>query len=197
MKFFKYIILFFLLTCNIFAGSTPNDKATGVFLAIGVGPRLPLGVFGSSSSFGYGFNVEFSYTDNEILPVFVFGKIGFEQYAGSTDFYQTTDYTHFSTTMMPVNVGARYYLPPILEQFVLILPAFEVSASYALVQELNEFKAGTGKSNFIDTKSKFGFSLGASVSMFILELSGNYNFFNGNQTASVDLKARLPLFISF
>lgn len=194
---FRLLILTLLLSANLFAGGLPADKATGVFLSIGVGPRVPLGVFANSTSFGYGFNMEFAYTDNEVLPVFLFGKIGFEQYSGSTDFYQESDYTHFSTNLLPVNVGARYYLPPILEQVVLILPAFEVSASYALVQELNEFKAGSGRNNYIDTKSKFGFSIGASISMFLLELSGNYNFFNGNQTASVDLKARLPLFVSF
>ncbi len=193
----KFLILCLLFSANIFAGGLPADKATGVFLSIGVGPRVPLGVFARSTSFGYGFNMEVSYTDNEVLPVFLFGKIGFEQFSGSTDFYQETEYTHFSTNMLPVNIGARYYLPPILEQVVLILPAIEISASYALVQELNEFKAGSGRNNFIDTKSKFGFSLGASISMFLLELTGNYNFFNGNQTASVDLKARLPLFISF
>jgi hypothetical protein len=189
--------LCFLFTAGLFAGGLPADKATGVFLSVGVGPRLPIGVFANSTSFGYGFNMEFSYTDNEVLPVFLFGKIGFEQYSGSADFYQESDYTHFSTKMMPVNLGARYYLPPILEQFVLILPAVEFSASYALVQELNEFKAGSGKNNFIDTKGKFGFSIGAGISMFLLEIMGNYNFFNGTQTLSVDLKARLPLFVSF
>lgn len=194
---FKIFILCILAYFNLFAGGAPADKATGVFLAIGVGPRLPVGVFARSTSFGYGFNMEFAYTDNEVLPIFIFGKIGFEQYSGSTDFYQESDYTHFSTNILPINVGVRYYLPPILEQVVLILPAIEISASYGLVQELNEFKSGSGRNNFINTQSKFGFNIGASISMFLLEITGNYNFLNGNQTASVDLKARLPLFISF
>ncbi len=193
----KILIICFLSFFNLFAGGIPNDKATGVFLAIGVGPRIPVGNFSGTTALGYGFNLELSYTDNETLPIFLFGQLGFEQYPGSTEFYQESSYSHFSTNILPVHVGARYYFPPILEQFVLILPSVEFSASYALVQELNEFKAESGRSNFIDTKNKFGFSIGASISMFILELTGNYNFYDGNQTVSVDLKARLPLFINF
>lgn len=195
----KLKILFFCLFTfiSLFAGGLPDDKASGIFLSVGVGPRLPIGTFNGSSSIGYGFNMEFSYTDNETLPLFLFSKIGFEQYSGSTEFYQESDYTHFSTNIMPVNLGVRYYLPPILEQVVIVMPALEISATYALVQELNEFKTGTGRSNFIETKSKFGFNIGASVSMFLLELTGNYSFLNGNQTISADLKVRLPLFVSF
>lgn len=195
----KYKILFFCLFSfiSIFAGEPSYDKVTGSFMALGVGPRLPVGTFSNTSSFGFGGNVEFSYTDNEILPVFVFAKIGYDQYAGSADFYQGSDYSHFSTKMLPINVGLRYYFPPIFEQFEYILPAIEVSAAYAVSQELNEFKIGTGRNNFISTKNKFGFSIGASISMFIVELSGNYNFFYGNQTLSIDLKTRLPIAVTF
>ena len=39
----KLLLILILLTVKTFAIDPPAEKATGVFLAFGVGPRLPLG----------------------------------------------------------------------------------------------------------------------------------------------------------
>ena len=137
----NFLIIFVLVfAVNSFAIDPPASRAQGVFLAFGVGPRLPLGDFSNSTDIGYGFNIELSYTDNEFLPVFLFANIGFEQYPGAQSFYQETDYSNFSTNSIPINVGARYYFSPLVEQVVLLIPIIELSASYTYTQELNEFK---------------------------------------------------------
>ena len=85
----NFLIIFVLVfAVNSFAIDPPASRAQGVFLAFGVGPRLPLGDFSNSTDIGYGFNIELSYTDNEFLPVFLFANIGFEQYPGAQSFYQ-------------------------------------------------------------------------------------------------------------
>lgn len=193
----KILFLLLILPAVTIAKDPPAEKARGIFLAIGVGPRLPVSYFANSTDLGYGFNMEISYTDNEYLPFFLFAKIGFEQYPGSNDFYQSTDHANLATSILPAHAGIRYYFPPMLENIVLLIPIVEVSAAFSYYEILHEYKAGTEKSNFIEENSKVGLSVGAGISMFMMEILGAYNYFETNQFIAVDLKVRLPLFINF
>lgn len=193
----KYIfILILFISPNTFCEKPPSSKATGFFLGFGVGPRIPLGGFSNTTDIGYGLNIEFSYTDNEFLPVFLFANIGFEQYPGSQNYFEETDYSNFHTNALPINIGARYYFKPILENIVLLMPLIQVSGSYTYYQKLHEFDSWAGKNNYLEENSKFGFSVGAGVSMFLMELLASYNYNPGNQFLSFDLKVRIPLYIN-
>ena len=197
LKKLKYfLILIILISSQSFGEKPPSSKATGFFLAFGVGPRVPIGNFANTSILGYGVYVEFSYADNEILPV-LFATLGFEQYPGSQDFFQETNYSNFHTNALPINVGARYYFAPMLENIVLLMPIIQVSASYTYYEKLHEFDSGTGMSNYLEDNSKFGFSVGAGVSMFMMELLAAYNYNPQDQFLSLDLKVRIPLYINF
>jgi hypothetical protein len=195
----KILLLIFLLSLpGILKSQTPNEsKARGVFLSFGVGPRLPLGFFANSSDIGYGFNIEFSYTDNNYLPIFIFAKAGFETYPGSQSFYQQSDYSNYSTNILPINAGIRYYFKPLLENVVLFMPVVEASVGYTYYNKLNEFKASSLRSNYTQKSSKIGLSVGGGISMFLMEILATYNYFQSNQYIAVDLKVRLPLYITF
>ncbi len=193
----KIILTIFILNSILFADQPPAEKARGFFFSIGVGPRLPVSSFASQSDLGYGFHLEFSYTDNEYLPIFIFAKAGFEQYPGSSEFYQTSAYNNLSTTSFPVTMGARYYFSPITENVVLFMPIVEVAAVYNFVSRNHQFKPSTTRTNFTEEVSKFGVSAGVGISMFLVEIIMNYNYFSSFQSVGVDLKVRLPLFISF
>ena len=197
MKKIVTVLLIFIFLSVSYAENPPAEKARGVFISFGVGPRLPINYFSNSSDLGYGFNLEFSYTDNEYLPFFLFTKIGYEQFPGSQDFYKITDYTNFSTTAIPINLGMRYYFAPLLENVVLFMPVVEISAAYVYLQKLNEFKPTANKANFTETTSKIGISGGVGVSMFMMEIMATYNFFQTNQYVALDLRIRLPLFMSY
>ncbi len=198
IKSFKYLLLIFILFQTILFGEKPpSSKATGFFIAFGVGPRIPIGDFSNTTDLGYGVNVEFTYTDNEYLPVFLFANIGFEQYPGSQNFFQESDYSNFHINSIPINIGARYYFSPLLENIVLLMPIVQVSAAYTYYQTLNEFDQNSGRNNFLENENKFGFSAGAGISMFMMELLASYNYMPKNQFISVDLKVRIPLYINF
>jgi hypothetical protein len=186
-----------LLSSLIYAGGAPADKARGLFVSFGVGPRLPVDDFSRSTDVGYGFNVELSYTDNEYLPVFLFTRIGFEQYPGSQDFYESTPYSNFSTTSIPFNMGGRIYFSPMLENVVLFMPFIEVSGAFNYYSKLHQFKILSGRVNYSEDVTKIGASAGVGISMFLMEILASYNYFHSNQFLSVDLKVRLPLYIIF
>ncbi len=191
-----FLLLILILQGNAFAGEPPASKAVGVFLAAGVGARLPIGDFSNSTDLGYGLNVEASYTDSDHLPFFVFARLGYEQFPGSQDFYQGTDYSNYSTTIIPVSLGVRYYFGPLVENVVLLMPIVEGSVSYTYFQVLNEFKADAGRSNFKEDLWKFGGTVGAGLSMFILEIMANYTYYESNQYLSFNLNIRLPIFVN-
>ena len=191
------IPLIILFTFNSFAIDPPVSKARGIFLAFGVGPRLPISDLSNSTDLGYGFNIEVSYTDNEYLPFFLFVNVGFEQYPGSQSFYQETDYSNFSTNALPVNVGIRYYFHPLLEQIVLLIPIVELSASFTYFQKLHEFKFDSDRINFKEVMTKLGVTGGIGLSMFMMEIMAAYHYMETSQFISIDLKVRIPLFINF
>lgn len=193
----KIFIVIFLLLIQAGTFAKPADKARGFFVAFGVGPRLPLASFSNRSDIGYGFDVEFSYTDNEYIPVFIFARLGYDQFPGSQSFYQTSDYSNYSVTNIPVNLGIRYYFPPLFENVVLMMPILEASVDYSYYQKLHQFKLDSGKINFTEESSKLGVSVGGGFSMFLLEILATYNFYQNNQFLSFDLKVRLPLFINY
>ena len=194
----KYLLILFLsYQLNAFAENPPANRATGFFIAFGVGPRMPIGEFSKTTDIGYGLNIEFSYTDNEFIPVFLYANVGYEQYPGSQNFFQESDYSNYHTNALPVNIGARYYFSPLLENIVLLMPIVQVSASYTYYQRLLEFDQNSGRNNFLEDESKFGFTAGAGVSMFMMELIAAYNYMPTNQFISVDLKVRIPLYINF
>jgi hypothetical protein len=200
MKLFLINIIFILNALfpysSLVAEEPPASKAIGIFLTAGVGPRLPLGSFANTTDLGYGISIDVSYTDSDHLPFFIFARLGFEQYPGSQDFYLTSEYSNFSTMIVPASLGIRYYFSPLVESIVLLIPVVEASASVTYMQKLHEFKIGTGRNNFKEEVLKLGASAGIGISMFILEVLANYNYFESNQYLSFNINVRLPLFIN-
>ena len=193
----KYSTLLVLIVpIHAFCGEMPASRAVGIFISAGVGPRLPIGQFASSTDLGYGFNVEGSYTDSDYLPFFIFARLGYEQFPGSQDFYQQSDYSNYSTMIVPASLGVRYYFSPLAENVVLFIPVVEASASFTYFQVLNEFKLDAGRTNFKDELWKVGGTVGVGLSMFLLEIMANYTYYKSNQYISFNLSVRLPLFIN-
>lgn len=189
-------MLLLILQQALFAGEPPVSKAVGVFLAAGVGPRFPLGQFANSTDLGYGLMVDLSCTDSDNLPFFIFARLGYEQFPGSQDFYQESDYSNYSNTIVPVSLGVRYYFSPLVESAILLIPVLEGSASYSYFQVLNEFKTDANQTNFEEDLWKFGGTVGVGLSMFIMEIMANYTYYESNQYLSINLNVRLPLFVN-
>lgn len=190
--FFLLISLIYLSTCGL-----ATDKARGVFFGVGVGPRLPVSQFAKTSLLGYGFHFELSYTDNETLPFFIFGKLGFEQFPGAQTYYQSSEYSNFSTSVLPMQLGVRHYFSPILENVIIILPHIELAACFSFNQTLHQFKQSANRPSYIEQVSDFGANIGIGASMFLLEMTGSYTYFKERQYLGFDLKVRLPLFVLF
>lgn len=196
-KSLKIFVLVFIISGFSFAGIAPSSKATGFFLGVGVGPRIPVGEFANTNNLGYGLNLELSYTDNEFLPIFLYLNTGFEQYSGSQSYYKETDYSNYNINSVPVNLGARYYFPPLLESIFLLMPIIQASANYNYSRTLMEFDDPIRTPSRSINKNEFGFSAGIGVSAFMLEFLTSYNYLPKKQFISVDLKVRFPLYINF
>lgn len=165
-------------------------------MALGVGPRLPLSGFANTNAMGYGFLFEFDYTDNEYIPMFLYGKVGVVHFPGTSTYYKSSDYANYTVTMVPISFGGRYYFEPVLDNVFLFMPHVEAGIDFIFYENLNQFKAGSGLPNFTDDGSKIGFNIGAGFSMFLMEITGNFHLNKGTSYGSLDFKVRLPLFAS-
>lgn len=166
-------------------------------MSFAIGPRIPINEFSVAHSLGYGLDLEISYTDNEYVPLFFFGKVGYEHYPGASEYYRRTKYSSISTNAIPINAGARLYLPPLIQDIVIVIPIIEFAGSYMYYERTHEFKLDSGIKSYIEDKSKFGFQAGAGISMFIIELTGYYNYYPQNEYLSADIKVRIPIYIKF
>ncbi|MCX7876678.1 MAG: hypothetical protein N2321_11005 [Melioribacteraceae bacterium] len=192
-KYFIYLFLFSLSTTTF--SQFRFGEAKGLFMAVGVGPRFPIFNMSNSQNIGTGFNVTFSYTDNEFLPIFFYSSIGYNHFPGRQDLYKKTDYSSLSSNVISVMPGVRYYFKPIFEQVIILMPVIDVGAEYCLFEKWHQFKIGTNKKNFVEEKNKFGFHLGVGASMFLLDFITYYNYMPNEQFISVDLKVNLPIFV--
>ena len=156
---------------------------------------MPLGSFSNTNNPGSGFEISIDYTDNEYLPVFLRLSAGYTHFPGSQDYYSVSDHSSFSSNMITASLGARYYFPPIMDNIVLLMPVLEASLLYADFNDYHQFKQ-MNKQSFNDNYSKIGFQAGAGISMFMFELIGYYNYLERHNFISVDLRARIPVFVS-
>jgi hypothetical protein len=191
----KKLLFFLLLFSSVTFSQFKFGAAKGLFMGIAVGPRFPIGEFADVQNIGIGAEVIFSYSDNEFLPIFLYTMIGYQHYPGRQDFYKRSDYASFSSNVLMIAPGVRYYFKPILENVVLLMPIIDIGAEYALFENWHQFKSDAGKQNFVEDVNKFGFHIGAGFSMFILDVVTYYNYLPKNQYLSFNLRANIPIFV--
>ncbi len=189
------LILFISFTEGVYGQLFRFGEARGLFLSLGTGPKVPIGTFSDTRNLGIGFDVTVSYTDNEFLPVFLYSKLGFQHFPGKQAFYKRSDYSAFSSNVIHIQPGVRFYLPPLFSEDFILLPVIEGGLTWAYFMDNHQFKVDSGKSNFDSDDNKFGFHLGAGFSMFLMDVMANYNFILHHQYMSFDLRVRIPIFV--
>ena len=198
MKIKITIIFLFLFFLNSFSQNNEGGKiAQGVFFSASVGPRIPLGLAGTEQATGFGFNGYLWYTNNEILPIIITSRIGYEHYTGSQSFLkQSKVYSSILKNLYPFSLGVKYFLPPILKNEFILLPYIEAGGLYAFESKVLLYKTNPDIAN-TETYNRFGYTIGAGISMVLFELQVSYNYLPVSQNISLDLKVSIPLYVSF
>lgn len=190
-----FIILILLINSSIHSQIFKPGLAQGLFMSVGVGPKIPIGDFSDSHNIGVGVDFTFSYTDNNLAPLFFYTKVGFQHFPGRQNFYKTSDHSSISSNVIYIYPGARIFLPPIIDQDFLLMPVVEVGASWAWFQTYHQYKLDSGVSNYTDDDTKWGMHIGAGFSMFLLDVITYYNYFHDHQYLSFDIRLRIPIFV--
>jgi len=191
----KRIALFILLFNSLlFSQGFELGEARGLFVSVGIGPKIPIGNFSATNDLGIGFDLTASYTDNQFLPLFFNLKLGYQTFPGATKMYKTTDYASFTTNRFIMMPSIKFYFPPVISDEILIMPIAEVGPSLGLIFNTHVFKSTSSRTNFDETVTKFGFHLGGGLSMFFLEGVLSYHIFPDNQVITFDLRVQIPVF---
>ena len=191
----KIFLVILLFNSFIIAQGFQLGEARGLFISVGVGPKIPIGDFSSTNSLGVGFDFTFSYTDNKFSPLFFDLKLGYQIFPGDTKIYKTTDYASLTTSEFLIMPAIRYYFPPFITDEILIMPVFLVGPSMGVIFNTNVFKYSSGETNYDETLTRFGFQIGGGISMFFLEGILSYNFLPDYQVISLDLRVQIPVFV--
>ncbi len=193
----KKIFLLILFFVSLTSAQFKFGEAKGLFMAISVGPRFPIGDMSENQNIGVGTDVTLLYTDNLFIPIFLYSTIEYNHFPGRQNLYKASDYSSFSSNVLAISPGIRYYFKPILESVVLLMPIVDVGVNWALFEKLHQFKIESGKNNYVEEVTKFGFHVGAGFSMFILDVITYYNYFPKNTYISFNLRANIPIFVKF
>ncbi|MEW6193824.1 MAG: hypothetical protein AB1521_01540 [Bacteroidota bacterium] len=191
----KKIFTLILLLNSLAFAQIKFGEAKGLFMAVGVGPRFPIGDFSDNQNIGVGTNVTFSYTDNEFLPVFLYANIGYEHYPGRQDFYKHSDYASFSSNLIVIAAGARYFFPPVIDEGIILMPILDAGIEFAYFEKFHQFKIDRGRQNYVEEVGKLGFQIGGGFSMFILDVVTYYHYLQNNHYISFDLRVNIPIFV--
>ena len=190
------IILFISLQITAIAQFSDPANAQGVFLTVGVGPRFPIGEFSDQQSIGAGFDAMISFTDNELAPLFFYLNIGYQNHPGDYDYYKITDLSSISTNIVSFQTGGRFFLSPLVEDMILLMPIVEGGLTFAYVEKYQQYKIDSGRNDKLRSISQLGFHIGAGLSFFLMDVIASYNYLQSNQYFSVNLRLTIPLAIT-
>ena len=191
----KLLLLIIFLNGTFLAQGFQLGDARGLFISVGVGPKLPISDFSSTNTLGTGFDFSFSYTDNQFSPLFFDLKLGYQIFPGTTKMYKTTEYASFTTSKFLIMPAIKFYFPPFITDEILIMPIAHVGPSVGFIFNTHVFKESSGITNYDETLTKFGFHIGGGISMFILEGVLSYHFLPEYQSISLDLRVQIPVFV--
>ena len=191
----KEIFLSLVLLTTIVSGQGLSlGEAKGLFFSLGIGPKIPIGEYSATNGLGIGLDFTFSYTDNKILPLFFYTKLGYHHYPIASDLTTKSDYSSYMTNEYLILPGVRFYFAPIIEDQILLMPIAEVGASIGFFYNTHIFKSDSNINNYNESLTKFGFHIGGGFSMFLLETTLNYYYFPDNHSISLDLRIQIPIF---
>ena len=193
----KLFLLLFVFTTLSYGQMFKFGEVKGLFMSVGVGPRMPLGDFANAHGIGSGLDMSLLYTDNIIVPVFIYGTIGYQHHPGKQDFYKGTDYSSISTNLYYGNLGVRHYFTPLVENVILLMPVIDGGVSVAFSETSHQYSIESGRNNSSENLVKLGGHIGAGFSMFLMDVMAYYNYFHNNQFLSIDLRVNIPIFVSY
>ena len=194
LHFFKVVFaLLVFISSNYYAQSTNIGEAKGMFFSTAVGPRFPIGKFAEQQTIGVGFDAILSYTDNVILPIFAFLKIGYNNFPGDYNYYRNSDHSSITANMISFSGGVKYYFAPLINDMVLLMPVVEGGVTIGYIERLHQFKIDRRRPDVKESLTRVGFHVGGGFTIFLMEIIANYNYLNSNQYLSFDLRLTMPL----
>lgn len=195
LKIYSLLLLLFSFS-TVFSQSVEPRNANGLFLTVGVGPRIPFGELGNQQAIGAGFDGMLSFTDSDFAPLFFYLSIGYQNHPGDYDYYKNSDLSSLSTNIVSFQGGARYFLFPLIKDMILLMPIIEGGITYAFVEKYYQYKIDQNKKDNLEGLSEFGFHIGGGLSFFLMDIIATYNYLENNQYLSLNLRLTLPLAFS-
>lgn len=184
----KIFIIITLCFCSI---EVIGQEVSGVFVSPYVGIRLPIQEASKKykTGFSFGGNLEYG---NSAIPFII--RLGFNY----TSFPQKGIYnqTYQSSSITGVNLGFDYLITPLIASESIVAPFISADFNYNYIERQLIYYTYRFETD-LKIDQKFGFTLGAGISLFLVDFVVKYNFLIYEPYLSLDYKLRLPIYVSF
>ncbi len=207
MKIYKVILLLLLSASFLYAQdergeqqidttskiktyTASSPKPAGIFITPMTGFEIPLDEFAGNSNYAVSVGARLEFASISIYPIVVFGEFQYQSHPGS-DAFKTQNLLNSADTKITSFGGGVYvllnkYLKSNFTMPFLVLDAklMNVSREISPEKEIEGIKT---------TDSKFVFSAGLGVTLYIFDIVTSYNFAQEYSALSVKLQFRVPV----
>ncbi|MBU2447361.1 MAG: hypothetical protein KJ666_17560 [Bacteroidetes bacterium] len=185
-KFFLLPPLIFLLTFQ----SSYSQDAWGLFIAPQLGVRFPSGDSFEKHKAGFNIGGSVQYATSA-FPFFLKTEFLYSHFPQN----KLVENAYHQKSIYGISVGAEYLFFPIFASEAILVPFISFDIRYNFIERTRtEYLAKLQTSTLYERK--FGFSFGAGVSIFLVDIVAKYYYLTYEPYVGFDFRLRLPVYIS-
>ncbi len=179
--------IFFLLIINFISF---GQKIEGFFISPNFGLRLPIGNISNAYSTGFniGANIEYANTN---IPFLIKSEFKYGFLPGKDLNFNF----HSNQSIYSASLGLNYFLLPIFSNDFLFLTIAGINVNYNYI-ELGIYSTESGMTKK-QLEREFGFGASVGMTIFLMDLTLNYNIIKRDSYFSIDYLIRLPIYIAY
>ncbi len=167
-----------------------SQEVWGLFAAPQLGVRYPSGESYDKHKTGFNIGASLQYATTA-FPFFLKTEFGYSHFPQS----KLIDNAYHQKSIYSVSLGVEYLFYPIFASEAILVPFISFDLRYNFIERMRtEYIPELNNKSFFD--QKFGFSIGAGVSVFLVDVIAKYYYQTYEPYVGFDFRLRLPVYIS-
>lgn len=183
-----FITSFFLLL--FIPRNSYSQEIWGLFVSPQIGVRYPSGESYDKYKVGFSLGGSLQYATSA-FPFFLKTEFLYAYFPQN----KVVDNAYHQKSIYGLSLGAEYLFYPVFASEAIFVPFISFDIRYNFIERIKtEYSSQLRTSSSFD--QKFGFSIGAGVSVFLVDVIAKYYYLTYEPYVGFDFRLRLPVYIS-